>query len=80
MQNTWPVSLKKVEELITATKTWCSNTFSLNTHNHDTKYDSKGSASAVQTNLNTHDANTTKHITETERSNWNNKADASHTH
>ena len=62
MQNTFPISLKKVTELITAVKTWCTGTF-----------DSKGSASAVQTNLTTHDNNTTKHITASERTTWNKK-------
>lgn len=62
MQNTFPISLKKVTEFITAVKTWCTGTF-----------DSKGSASAVQTNLTTHDNNTTKHITASERTTWNKK-------
>ena len=53
------------------------------THNHDTKYDSKGSAAAVQTNLNTvsdtlsaHTENTDIHVTTANKSNWN----AAHTH
>jgi hypothetical protein len=48
------------------------------THNHDTKYDSKGAAEAVQTNLNTvsdkldaHTTNADIHVTTTNKSNWN---------
>lgn len=48
------------------------------THNHDDIYDVKGSASAVQTNLNavsgvldTHTENSDIHVTTTNKSNWN---------
>ena len=48
------------------------------THNHDSKYDAKGSASAVQTNLNavsdtldSHTENSNIHVTTTNKSNWN---------
>lgn len=48
-------------------------------HNHDSKYDSKGSASAVQDNLNvvsdsldSHTGNTDVHVTTSNKSNWNN--------
>ena len=64
----------------TTIEQWCNNRFSLNTHKHDTLYDSKGSASAVQTNLNTHTNNSTIHVTTTDKTIWNNKANASHTH
>lgn len=37
----------------------------------DVSADPAGSASAVQANLNTHSADTTKHIASTERTNWN---------
>lgn len=37
----------------------------------DVGADASGSASAVQTNLDTHTSNTTVHITSTERTNWN---------
>ena len=77
MQN-WVTT--KISDAMADIKEWCNVTFSLNTHNHDTKYDSKGSASAVQTNLNAHDNNTTKHITASERTTWNSKANASHSH
>lgn len=47
-------------------------------HNHDSDYDAKGSASAVQTNLNTvsdtldtHTKNTNIHVTTTNKSDWN---------
>lgn len=50
-------------------------------------YDPQGKAQdvfdytdTVQKNLETHDENTTKHITEEERTAWNNKADGTHTH
>jgi len=53
------------------------------THNHDSKYDAKGSASAVQTNLNTvsdtldaHIDNADIHVTATNKTNWN----AAYTH
>ena len=53
------------------------------THNHDSKYDSKGSASAVQENLDavsdtidSHIDNTNIHVTTTNKSNWN----SSYTH
>lgn len=38
--------------------------------------DTSGSAAAVQSNLNTHSGDTTKHITATERARWNSKQDA----
>lgn len=48
------------------------------THNHDAKYDPKGSASAVQTNLNTvsdtlnsHTGNADIHVTTANKTNWN---------
>lgn len=48
------------------------------THNHDGKYDAKGSASAVQTNLNTvsdtlddHTTNTDIHVSTNEKGYWN---------
>lgn len=43
-------------------------------------YDPAGSAQAVQESLNTHAADTTKHVTAAERQTWNGKANASHTH
>ena len=43
-------------------------------------YDLAGSAQAVQESLNTHAADTTKHVTAAERQTWNGKANASHTH
>lgn len=53
------------------------------THNHDSKYDAKGSASAVQTNLNTvsdtldsHTDNADIHVTAANKTNWN----AAYTH
>ncbi len=64
----------------TTIEQWCNNRFSLNTHDHDAKYDSKGSSSAVQTNLDAHAGSTIKHITDTERNKWNNKANGSHEH
>ncbi|MBR1988343.1 MAG: hypothetical protein IKA36_04800 [Clostridia bacterium] len=70
----------KIADARTIIEEWCDGRFSLNTHNHDAKYDSKGSASTVQTNLNTHDNNTTKHITASERTTWNSKANGTHTH
>ena len=76
----WDKITTKINTSTEAIKTWCSDTFSLKSHDHDTKYDSKGSASTVQTNLNTHNNNTTKHITASERTTWNNKANGSHTH
>lgn len=42
--------------------------------------DIAGSAQAVQDGLDTHAADTTKHVTATERQTWNGKANASHTH
>lgn len=42
--------------------------------------DVAGSAATVQNNLDTHDSNTTKHITDAERTAWNSKAAGSHTH
>jgi len=48
------------------------------THNHDSKYDTKGSASAVQTNLDvvsdtldSHTDDSDIHVTTTNKSNWN---------
>lgn len=38
--------------------------------------DTSGSAAAVQSNLNTHSGDTTKHITAAERAKWNSKQDA----
>ena len=43
-------------------------------------YDAKGSASAVQTNLNTHVQDTTAHITAGERTKWNGAAAGEHKH
>lgn len=44
-------------------------------HNHNDVYDAKGTAeekaNIVQTNLDAHEADTTKHITSAERTNWN---------
>ena len=47
-------------------------------HNHDTKYDTKGAAAAVQTNLDTvndeldtHTSNTDIHVTTANKTNWN---------
>ena len=42
--------------------------------------DAAGAAQAVQSSLDTHAADTTKHITAAERQTWNGKANASHTH
>lgn len=44
----------------------------------DVGADASGAASNVQANLNTHDSNTTKHITASERTAWNAKADKSY--
>ncbi len=48
------------------------------THNHDSKYDAKGSASAVQENLNvvsdtlsSHTGNSNIHVTASNKTNWN---------
>lgn len=41
-------------------------------------YDTKGSAKAVQDNLNTHTQDTTAHVTADERRAWNGKADGTH--
>lgn len=43
-------------------------------------YDAKGSASAVQSNLNTHVQDTTAHITSAERTKWNGAAAGEHKH
>ena len=40
-------------------------------HNHDGKYDPAGSASGVQTNLNTHTGNSDIHVTTSNKSDWN---------
>ena len=53
-------------------------------HNHNSDYDAKGSASAVQTNLNTvsdtldsHIDDSKVHVTETEKATWNSKSNFS---
>lgn len=43
-------------------------------------YDLAGSAEAVQESLDSHEADTTKHVTAAERQTWNGKANSSHTH
>lgn len=43
-------------------------------------YDPAGSAGAVQTNLDSHIADTVKHVTAAERTDWNSKAAGDHTH
>ena len=43
-------------------------------------YDPAGSAGAVQTNLDGHIADTVKHVTAAERTDWNSKASGNHTH
>ena len=53
----WPVSLKKVTELIESVKFWCNNTFSTK-HSHPYAPSS-------------HASNTTIHITADERTKWN---------
>ena len=39
--------------------------------------DAKSAGTTAQSNLSTHDSNTTKHITATERTTWNNKSNFS---
>lgn len=45
-------------------------------HNHDSKYDAKGSASAVQSNLDSHTNNADIHVTAANKTNWS----AAYTH